>query len=65
MKEFTIKEKEVYVGQEKGKFFCGKDYDVEKKIFMKEAKTNVVDWYLKGLKKDKVVLTLVNYKRED
>ena len=65
IKSFTIKEKDVYVGSQKGKFFNVKDYDREINIFMKEADTKVVDFYIKGKKGDQVLLTLVNYKRED
>ena len=43
MKQFTIKEKDVWVGKQDGKFFNEKDYQKQKSIFMKEAKTNVVD----------------------
>ena len=65
MKQFTIKEKDVWVGKQDGKFFNEKDYQKQKSIFMKEAKTNVVDWYLKDMKKNMVLITLVNFKRQD
>lgn len=65
MRQFTIKEKDVLVSKEVGKFFCSKDYEVEKEIFMKEANTKAVDWYLKGTRGNEILLTLVNYKRED
>ena len=32
---------------------------------MEEAKTDVVDWYIKDKKEDSVLLTLVNYERKD
>jgi len=65
MRKYTIKEKDVLVGKEVGSFFCSNDYEIERKIFMKEAKTKVVDYYIKGTRKNKILLTLVNYKRED
>ena len=65
MKQFTIKEKDVWVGKQDGKFFNEKDYQKQKSIFMKEARTNVVDWYLKDMKKTMVLITLVNFKRQD
>ena len=65
MRQFTIKEKDVWVGKQEGKFFNEKDYQKEKTIFMKESRSNIVDWYLKDMKKNKVLLTLVNYKRQD
>ena len=65
MRQFTIKEKDVWVGKQDGKFFNEKDYQKEKTIFMKESKSNIVDWYLKVMRKNKVLLTLVNYKRQD
>ena len=65
MRQFTIKEKDVWVGTQKGKFFNEKDYAKEKLIFMKESKSKVVDWYLKDMKNNMVLITLVNYKRQD
>ena len=65
VRQFTIKEKDVWVGKQEGKFFNEKDYQKEKTIFMKESRSNIVDWYLKDMKKNKVLLTLVNYKRQD
>lgn len=65
MRQFTIKEKDVLVGKEAGKFFCSKDYEIEKKIFMEEAESKIVDYYIKGTRKNKILLTLVNYKRDD
>ena len=65
MRKFTIKEKDVWVGTQKGKFFNEKDYEKEKLIFMKESKSKVVDWYLKDMKNNMVLITLVNYKRQD
>ena len=64
-RKFTIKEKDVWVGKQEGKFFNEKDYEKEKNKFMEEAKTDVVDWYIKDKKEDSVLLTLVNYERED
>jgi len=65
MRQFTIKEKDVWVGKQDGKFFNEEDYEKQKLIFMKESKSNIVDWYLKDMRKNKVLLTLVNYKRQD
>ena len=65
IKSFTLKEKNVFVGTQEGKFFNADDYNREAELFKKEANTEIVDWYLAGTKGDKVRLTLVNYKRED
>tara|TARA_R110002167_G_scaffold139014_1_gene326415 strand:+ start:2365 stop:2571 length:207 start_codon:yes stop_codon:yes gene_type:complete len=65
VKSFTYKEKDVYVGQQKDKFFNVDDYDKEHDIFKKETNAKVVDFYIKGIRGNQVLLTLVNYKRED
>jgi hypothetical protein len=65
MRKFTIIEKDVLVRKQTGKFFNLEDYKKEKAIFMKEAKTNDVDFFIKGNKKGLVLITLVNFLRED
>ena len=64
-RKFTTKEKDVWVGKQEGKFFNEKAYEKAKNKFMEEAKTDVVDWYIKDKKEDSVLLTLVNYERKD
>ena len=65
VKSFKYHEKDVLVGKQKDKFFNVDDYEKEHDIFKKETKAKVVDFYIKSTKGDQVLLTLVDYKRED
>ena len=65
IKTFTLKEKDVWLPKQDGRFFNDEAYKKERKIFMEEANTKVMDWYIVGMSKTKVKVSLVNYERQD